>query len=126
LPIYQKQYDKLIKSGKSFTGKLVKVDADQHYLTVQVTYPTAKQDPQVAQNLARLQLQMVDAHRNRNPVERLRQINHIQAEVERNSRNLVKEATSKIDLDAPEEMKVRTMVLPVELDEKGKPRKLTE
>jgi hypothetical protein len=122
----QKQYDKLIKSGKSFVGKLVKVDADQHYLTVQVTYPTAKQDPQVAQNLARLQLQMVDAQRNRNPVERLKQMSHIQGEIERNSRNLVKEATLKIELDAPEEMKVRTMVLPVELDEKGKPRKLTE
>src|SRR5437879_2732213 len=81
----KKQVDKLVKSGKSFIGKLVKVDADQHYLAVQVTYTTTKQDPQIVQNLAKLQVQMVDAQRNRNPVERLRQINHIQADIDRNN-----------------------------------------
>jgi hypothetical protein len=122
----KKQVDKVIKSGKAFSGKLVKVDGDQHYLTVEVTYTTAKQDPQIAQNLQNLQVQMVEAQRTRNPVDRYRQLNHIQVEIEKSKLNLYKDATQKIEFDAPENMKVRTMLLPVELDDKGKPRKLTE
>jgi hypothetical protein len=122
----KKQADKLIKSGKSFVGKLVKVDGAKHVLTVEVTYKAAKQDPQVAQNLARLQLRMVEAQRNRNAIERARQLSQIQIDIDKNTRNLYKDTSQKIDLDAPDEMKVRTMVLPVELDDKGKPRKLTE
>src|SRR5258708_5353971 len=98
----KKQYDKLIKSGKAFIGKLVKVDGDQHSLTVQVTYKTEKQDPQVLQNLANLRYQIVEAQRNGNPVDRLRRLGQIQVEIEKNQRNLLKDATQKIELDAPE------------------------
>jgi hypothetical protein len=122
----KKQYDKLIKSGKSFIGKLVKVDADQRHLTVEVTYKSLKQDPQAVQHLANLQLQMVEAQRHRNPVDRLTQTNRIQLEIEKATRNLYKDQTQKIELDAPEDMKVRTMLLALEFDDKGKPRKLTE
>jgi hypothetical protein len=122
----KKQVDKLINSGKAVVGKLVKVDADQRRLTVEVTYKTAKQDPQVVQNLAHLQLRLAEAQRNRNPVDRLVQMRQIQIDIEKNTRNLYKNASEKIEFDAPEEMKVRTMLLPVELDDKGKPRKLTE
>ena len=122
----KKQADKLIKSGKAFIGKLVKVDGDKRVLTVEVTYPTTKQDPQTMQNLANLQLRRVEAQRNRNPVDRLRQLNQIEIDIERATRNLYKTATEKIELDAPEETKVRTKLLPVELDDKGKPRKLTD
>lgn len=122
----KKQVEKLIKSGKGFIGKLIKVDGDHHSLTVEVTYKTTKQDPQVVQNLANLQLQLVEAQRSTNPVDRLRRMGQIRVDIERNERNLYKDATQQIELDAPENMKVRTMVLPVELDDKGKPRKLTE
>lgn len=122
----KKQYDKLTKSGKSFKGKLVKIDGDKRLLTVEVPYTTTRQDPQIVKNLHNLQVQMVDAQRNKNPVERLRQMNHIQVEVEKNQLNLFKEATLKVELDAPDNVQVRTLVLPVELDDKGKPRKLTE
>ena len=118
----KKQADKLIKSGKAFIGKLVKIDGDKRVLTVEVTYTTTKQDPQTAQNLANLQLRMVEAQRNRNRS----QLNQIAIDIERATRNLYKTATQKIELDAPEDMKVRTKLLPVELDDKGKPRKLTE
>jgi hypothetical protein len=120
----KKQYDRLTKSGRSFVAKLIKLDGDKHLLTVEVKSP--KQNPQVAQNLANLQIQMVEAQRQRNPVERLKQLNHLQLEIDKNTRDLYKDETLKIDLGAPENMKVRTKVLPVELDDKGKPRKLTE
>jgi hypothetical protein len=122
----KKIYDKLIKSGKSFLGRLVKIDADKHYLIVEVAYKSPKQDGQTVQRLANLQAQMVDAQRQRNPVERLKQLNRIQLEIEKAKGNLYKDVSQKIDLDAPQDMKVRTMLLPVEFDEKGKPRKLTE
>src|SRR5437660_3935394 len=85
----KKQYDKLIKSGKSFIGKLVKVDGDKRVLTVEVTYVTTKQDPQTVQNLANLQLRRIEAQRNRN----LSQLNQIAIDMERNTRNLYKTAT---------------------------------
>ncbi len=122
----KKQADKLIKSGKAFVGKLVKIDGDKRVLTIEVTYPTTKQDPQTMQNLANLQLRRIEAQRNRNPVDRLRQLSQIDIDIEKGTRNLYKTATKKIELDAPEDMNVRTKVLPVELDDKGKPRKLTE
>jgi hypothetical protein len=118
----KKQADKLIKSGKAFIGKLVKVDGDKRVLTAEVTYATTKQDPQTVQNLANLQLRMVEAQRNRNRS----QLNQIAIDIERNTRNLYKTTTQKIELDAPEDMKVRTKLVPVELDDKGKPRKLTD
>jgi hypothetical protein len=122
----KKPTDKLVKSGKSFIGKLVKVNADKRILTVEVTYKSPKQDPQAVQHLANLQRQLVDAQRSRNPLDRVTHTNRIQLEIERAARNLYKDQTQKIELDAPEDMKVRTMLLPLEFDEKGKPRKLTE
>ncbi|HLJ95366.1 MAG TPA: hypothetical protein VKU02_19475 [Gemmataceae bacterium] len=122
----QKQIEKLVKSGKAFIGKLVKMDADKRIATVEVSYKTTKQDPHILQNLANLQFRMAEAQRNRNPIERQRQIAQIQLDIEKNTRNLYKDASQKIEFDMPDDMKVRTMLLPVELDDKGKPRRLTE
>jgi hypothetical protein len=122
----KKQTDKLIKSGKSFIGRLVKVDADKRIVTVEVTYKSPKQDPHTVQHLANLQRQLIDAQRHRNPVERAAQTSRIQLEIEKASLNLYKDQKQKIELDAPDDMKVRTMLLPIEFDDKGKPRRLTE
>jgi hypothetical protein len=78
------------------------------------------------QHLANLQRQLLDAQRHRNPVERAAQMSRIQLEIEKASLNLSKEQKQKIELDAPDDMKVRTMLLPIEFDDKGKPRRLTE
>src|SRR5439155_7212652 len=95
-------------------------------LTVQVTYKSLKQDPQAVQRLANLQIQLVEAQRHRNPVERIAQSNRIQLDIEKAKLNLYKDETQKIEFDAPDNMKLRTLVLPIEVDEKGKPRKLTD
>jgi hypothetical protein len=124
--IAQKLSNKLIKSGKPFIGKLVKVDSDKHVLTVEVTYKAAKQDAQAAQHFYNLNRQLVEAQRHRNPLERLKQVSHIQQEIDKATANLYKDQSLKLELDAPDNMKVRTMVLPVEFDDKGKPRKPTE
>ena len=121
----KKTEEKLIKSRRFF-AKLTKLDADKHRLTVDFTYKSLKQDPQTAQHLANLQRQLVQAQRNGNPVDRLAQMIRIQREIEKAQLNLYKNQTEKIELAAPENMKVRTMPRPIEVDEKGKPRRLTE
>jgi hypothetical protein len=125
-PQAKKAQEKLIKSRKPFLAKLTKIDASKHCLTVEVTYKSLKQDPQSVQHLANLQRQLVQAQRNGNPVDRLAQTSRIQLEFEKAKLNLYKDQTQKFELDAPESMKVRTVLLPLETDEKGKPRRLTE
>jgi hypothetical protein len=122
----KRNQEKLIRSRTSFFGKLTKLDPDKHILTVEVTYKSLKPDPHTVQHLANLQLQLVQAQRNGNPVDRLVQMNRIQLEVEKAQLNLYKDQKQKIELDAPDNMKVRTMLLPLEVDEKGRPRRLTE
>jgi hypothetical protein len=121
----KKTEEKLLKSRR-FLAKLTKLDADKHCLTVDYTYKSLKQDPQTAQHLANLQRQLIQAQRNGNPVDRLAQMIRIQREIEKAKLNLYKNQTEKLVLDAPENMKVRTMLPPLEVDEKGKPRRLTE
>jgi hypothetical protein len=117
----KKERDKLVASGK-VQGKLVSVDAKQHYLTLEITVPTTKPNPQVQQAIANLQQQLVNARRNRNA----QQVANLQIEITKKQAELYKGEPKKLDFEATEEAKVRTMILPMEVDEKGKPRKLTE
>jgi hypothetical protein len=124
--IQKKVYDQIIKSGIIRSSKLAKVDSDKHVLTVEVTYKAAKQDAQAVQHLYNLQRQLVQAQLQRNPAERLKQVSRIQQDIDKATANLYKDHLLKIELDAPDDMKVRTRILPVEFDDKGKPRRLTE
>src|SRR5262245_57090861 len=118
--------EKLLKTGQHFRGKLVGVDEKKRNLTVEVTYKNAVPSPQEAQALSNLQRQLADAQRNRNPADRARQVADITVKMEQQQVRLYKDATQKIEFEVPDEMKVRTNLLPVEIDDKGKPRKLTE
>jgi hypothetical protein len=118
--------EKLLKTGQPFRGKLVGVDEKKRNLTVEVTYKNPVPSPQEAQGLSNLQRQLADAQRNRNPADRARQVADITVKMEQQQGRLYKDATQKIEFEAPDEMKVRTKLLPVEIDDKGKPRKLTD
>ena len=118
--------EKLLKTGQPFRGKLVGVDEKKRNLTVEVTYKNPVPSPQEAQALSNLQRQLADAQRNRNPADRARQVADITVKMEQQQGRLYKDATQKIEFEAPDEMKVRTKLLPVEIDDKGKPRKLTD
>jgi hypothetical protein len=120
----KKTQEKLIKSRR-FLAKLTKLDAEKHLVTVEFTYKSLRQDPETVQHLANLQRQWIQAQRNGNPVDRLAQLTRIQLEMEKAKLNLYKDQMQTIELEAPECMKVRSMLLPIEVDEKGKPRKLT-
>jgi hypothetical protein len=120
--------DKMLASRKLADVKLVQVEGAQRYLTVQLTLKYAVPNAGAANNLANLQRQLVDATRITNPIDRQRRLAEIAIDIEKNKRNLltVKEESQKIELQAADEMKVRTVLPPVEYDDKGKLRKLSE
>ncbi len=119
-----KKDSKPLTSGKTLKGKLINLEGSQRYLTVQVTNKIPQQNAQAAQQLANLQQQIAVARARRD----VNQINNLTIEMAKHQRNLVtyKDDVQKYELEAPEDMKVRTMLLPVEYDDKGKPRALTD
>jgi hypothetical protein len=102
-------------------GKLVKIDPKERTFTVRVTTKIPQDNAGAAQNIANLQRQLIG---NRDP----NSINSIRLEIMKNQQNLVtfKDDVKRIDCVASDDMKVRTLLLPVEYDDKGKPKKLTE
>ncbi|HEV3083350.1 MAG TPA: hypothetical protein VGY66_26430 [Gemmataceae bacterium] len=102
-------------------GKLVKIDAKERTFTVRVTIKIPQDNAGAAQNIANLQRQLIG---NRDP----NSINSIRLEIMKNQQNLVtfKDDVKRIDCVANDDMKVRTLLLPVEYDDKGKPKRLTE
>jgi hypothetical protein len=102
-------------------GKLTQVEGTQRYLTVQVTTKVPQENAGAAQNLANLRQQLLGA-------KDANSIRNIQIETMKNQQQLVtyKDVTKNVEIQADDNMKVRTLLLPVEYDEKGRPRKLTE
>jgi len=110
--------EKALKAGEPFVGKLTQVEGAQRYLTVQVTYKSTQENPQAAVNMANLRRQLIG---NRDP----NSIANIRLEMAKNQQNLYKDQTKNLELAAGDDMKVRTMLPPVEYDDKGKVKKLT-
>jgi hypothetical protein len=120
--------DKLFASRRAIECKLVQVEGAQRYLTVQITLKYAVPNAGAANNLANLQRQMLDAARITNPIDRQRRFTEISIEIEKNKRNLydLKQENQRVELQAADDMKVRTLLLPVEYDDTGKVRKLSD
>jgi len=112
---------KPITAKPHFPAKLIQVEGAQRYLTVQVTQKIPQQNLQAAANLANLRGQLLTT---RDP----NQIRNISNDIARNQQNLVtyKDDVQKLEIEAPDDMKVRTRILPVEYDDNGKVRELTE
>ncbi len=110
--------EKAVKAGEPIFGKLTQVEGAQRYLTVQVTFKVPQDNPGAAQNLANLRRQLIG---NRDP----NSIANIRLEMAKNQQNLLKDQTKNLELSAADDMKVRTVLPPVEYDDKGKLKKLT-
>jgi hypothetical protein len=109
------------KIKNHFTAKLLRVEGVQRNLTVEVRWKIPQQNAQAALNIANLQRQLLT---NRDP----NQIANIRLDMARNQQNLVsyKDEVQKVELEAPDELKVRTLLTPVEYDDKGKVKRLTD
>jgi hypothetical protein len=116
----EKKAKEKLPRGEVIVGRLVAIQNKEHYLTVSVTKKIAQQNAQAAQNIANYQQQLVG---NKD----INSIRSIRIEIAKNQANLVtyKDETKRLEISLPDEVKIRTMILPVEYDDKGKPRKLT-
>jgi hypothetical protein len=108
-------------SAKPFRAKIVRVESAQRMFSVEITIPKGQENVDAARTLINLRQQLLTTRD-------AGSIRNIQIEIAKNQANLysVKEEKQNVEVEAVDEMKVRTMILPVETDEKGKPRKLTE
>ena len=113
--------EKSAKAGEPFVAKLSKVEGAQRYLNVQRTLKIPQENTGAAQNLVNLQRQLIG---NKD----INSIINIRNEMAKNQAQLVtyRDEHKNMELQATDEMKVRTKLLPVEYDDKGKVRKLTD
>ncbi len=117
--------EKIASSGK-FVGKVTKVEGSTKNFTVQVTFYQVDQNKVVANNQYDLKRKLEINGIVNNPREKLRQYQAHLVEMAKRNRDVYKKATKDIDLQGEDEVKVRTLVLPVEYDDKGKPKKRTK
>lgn len=116
--------EKLVSAGE-FTAKIMRVGGEQKQLTVQVTYLDI--DPgKVQANQNFLAQRQLDISRASDPQERLRRTVHLNAEMQRRQQEIYKQVYKNVELQAADDLVVRQLLPPVEYDEKGKPRRLTE
>jgi hypothetical protein len=109
---------KALAAGK-IAGKLTQLEATQKNLTVQVMVKV----PNPAFNMAASQRQLAEASADRNPVNRARRVAEIQANM---AKQMYKDHPLNVELQASDDVKVRTFNLPLDYDDKGKPRKYTQ
>jgi hypothetical protein len=104
----------------SFVGKLIRVEGSQRTLAVRVTAKIPQENTGAAQNIANLKVQLLTA---RDPAS----IRNISVELAKNQANLInyKDQSKDVELEVADNLKVRTLLEPVEYDDKGKPRRLT-
>lgn len=116
--------EKLASAGE-FTGKLLRVNPERNTLTVQLSYleidPNRVRDNQNHMIRRQLEISRVGDLR-----ERAKQTLQLQVEMQRRQRDVYRQVNKNVDLQAAEELVVRLMQPPVEFDEKGRPRRLTD
>jgi hypothetical protein len=106
---------------EKITGKLLHADSGQRQFVMQVKFAAPRINPVVAQKLEDLKLQLTTALQKRDAPTILR----TRAEIANNQSNLYMRE-GPIEFVADDNMKIRTLHLPLEYDEKGKPRRLTQ
>jgi hypothetical protein len=116
---------KLMTTGK-IAGKVVQVEGTTKNFTVQVTAKIQVPNPDAIRSMANFQRQLAEASLDRNPANRARRMAEIQYNMSRQQMYSIKEHHHKVELQAADEAKVRTFRLPVEYDDKGKPRQYTQ
>lgn len=112
---------KMVAAGK-VAGKLTQVEGEQKYFTVEVTIKVQKPNLQALQSMARLQAQLAAASQRRD----FNQVLNLQRQLAQQRPYTPHDIRHKIELQAADDVKVRTYNLPQEFDDKGKPRKYTQ
>jgi hypothetical protein len=115
--------EKKVATGQ-VPGKLIHWGSDSKSISLQVTVQVP--NPGGLQTLANLQVQLADASRDPNPVNRARRVADLEGQIAIHQKDAVKNENHDIELQPGDDLIVRWRNLPVVLDEKGKPKRLTE
>jgi hypothetical protein len=115
--------DKMVASGQ-LSGKLMHWGSDSKTITVQVTLQVP--NPGGLQTLANLQVQLADASRDPNPVNRAKRVADVERQIALHQNDAVKNVNHDIEVQPGDDLIVRWKNLPAVLDEKGKPKRLTD
>jgi len=115
--------EKKIATGQ-VPGKLIRWGSDSKAITLQVTVQVP--NPGGLQTLANLRVQLAEASRDPNPVNRARRIADVENQIAVHQKDAVKNETHDVELQPGDDFMVRWRNLPVVLDEKGKPKRLTD
>jgi hypothetical protein len=112
--------EKKAKAGEPFAAKLIRLDAQKEELSVEVTLKIPQENKGELQNIANLRAQLVG---NRD----INSVRNIYLQIAQHEQRLItfKEEHKKLELTLNGDTKIRTLLLPVEYDDKGKLRKLT-
>ena len=112
---------KLVTAGK-VVGKITQVEGTSKNLTVQVTVKYQKPNLQAMQTMASLQAQLAQASQRRD----FNQLASLQRQLAQQQPYTLADHNYKLELQAADDFKVRTFTLPLEYDDKGKPRQYTK
>jgi hypothetical protein len=114
--------EKMLSSGR-IRGKLTHVEGSQRYFVLQVKYVLTKPNFGAMQNVANASQNIANARRNNDT----KGVASAQLDLLRNQANMYDFVTieSPMEFIADDKMKIRTMLVPLEYDDKGKPRRLT-
>jgi len=117
--------DKMINSGQ-VGGKLVKWGSAGSAKTITLEVVLQVPNPGGIQTMANLNLQLADALRDTNAVNRARRVADIKTQMALHEKDVVKNEHHDIEFQPGDEMIVRWRKPPIMLDDKGKARKLTD
>jgi hypothetical protein len=110
-----------------FLGKVLKVNGSNKTLTVELTQSIVVVDRYQAGRLLYWEQRLIDAQRDRNPTNRLKRTQEAQNWIVYHQARLYqrRDQHQNLDLQAVDDVKVRTLQLPPVFDDKGHPRKRT-
>jgi hypothetical protein len=122
----RKEMEKMVRLGE-VSGILTKLGGDRT-LTLKVTLRYLEPNASAFQNRQNLLRRQMEIMRNRNPLERQRQMAQLANDIAKNELNLYKPKEVQKDLEvvATEKVKVRSLQPPLAFDDKGNPRKYTQ
>jgi TolA-binding protein len=108
-------------------GQLTAVDQDARTFTLKVTQRNPVVNQSAVNDRQHLLQQLSDTSKIKDPTQRQNKINDLRNQLAKNEQSLIKieEKSQDIQMQAHDEMKVRTLIPPPVFDDKGNPRKYT-
>jgi hypothetical protein len=116
--------DKIQSSGQ-LIGKVVTLENSSHNFTVQVEY-TEPDPAKVLANAQYDQKRRFEMSWVTNPIEKRKQLYNHAIDMQNRQLDSFRKVTKDIELGANDDVKVRTMILPMDYDAKGKVKKYTK